>query len=154
MGFEDKDTIATNLCFIVPNGTLYDFGILESRLHMTWMRAVCGRLKSDYRYSRDLCYNTFPWPDPLESQRQQIQNLARNILTIRELYPELTLADLYDPEKMPDDLRRAHRELDLAVERLYRKKPFEDDEDRLQHLFSRYELLVKGEDASQLFFKG
>lgn len=154
MGFFSIDTIATNLCHIIPHGTLYDFGILESRLHMTWMRAVCGRLKSDYRYSRDLCYNTFPWPEAAESQRQIIQNLARNVLMARELYPELTLADLYDPEKMPDDLRRAHRELDLAVERLYRKKPFEDDEDRLQHLFSRYELLVKGEDASRLFSEG
>lgn len=151
MGFIGKDTITTNLCHIVPNGTLYEFGILESCLHMTWMRTVCGRLKSDYRYSRDLCYNTFPWPKVSESDKKTIENLAQNILMIREYYPDKTLADLYDPELMPEDLLKAHQELDLAVDKLYRKKPFANDEDRLRHLFARYEKLVKGEDDSNLF---
>lgn len=151
MGFVGADTIVTNANFMIPNGNLYDFGILESRLHMTWMRTVCGRLKSDYRYSRDLCYNTFPWPKASETQKELIKNLAQNVLMIREYYPDKTLADLYDIDTMPDDLRKAHAELDVAVESLYRKRPFESDEDRLQHLFARYEKLVKGEDDSFLF---
>ena len=153
MGFVEQDAIVTNANQIVPNGTLYDFGILESRLHMTWMRTVCGRLESRYRYSRDLCYNTFPWPKSTEAQREVIENLAGNVLLARELHPEMTLADLYDPDKMPDDLRKAHVELDAAVESLYRKRPFESDEDRLHHLFERYEKLVKGEDSAELYDK-
>ena len=102
MGFVSKDIILTDLCHTVPNGTLFDFGILESRMHMTWMRTVCGRLKSDYRYSRDLCYNTFPWPGTSENQRKLIENLAQNVLVAREFYPDMTLADLYDPDKIGD----------------------------------------------------
>lgn len=148
MALYEADTIATNLCHIVPNGTLYDFGILESRMHMTWMRTVCGRLKSDYRYSRDLCYNTFPWPQVNQKQKEQIKNLATNVLIAREMHPEMTLAELYDPDKMPDDLKKAHQELDFAVDHLYRKKGFESDEDRLQHLFKCYEALVNGKDVA------
>lgn len=148
MNFVDADSIVTNANMIVPNGTIFDFGILESRMHMTWMRTVCGRLKSDYRYSRDLCYNTFPWPQVNQKQREQIENLATNVLIAREMHPEMTLAELYDPDKMPDDLKKAHQELDMAVDRLYRKKGFENDEDRLQHLFKRYEALVNGEDVT------
>ena len=151
MGFVSKDTILTDLCHMIPNGTLFDFGILESRMHMTWMRTVCGRLESRYRYSRDLCYNTFPWPGTSENQRKLIENLAQNVLVAREFYPDMTLADLYGPDKMPGELRKAHQELDLAVERLYRKKPFASDEDRLHHLFARYGKLVKGEDDASLF---
>lgn len=142
MGFLDKDTKVTNLCYIVPNGTLYDFGILESRMHMTWMRTVCGRLKSDYRYARDLCYNTFPWPEAKETQRQVIEVLAQKILDARDFYPELTLADLYDPDKMPQELKDAHEHLDRAVDQLYRAKAFENDEERLQMLFEKYEKLA------------
>lgn len=148
MGFIGDDTITTNSCHTVPNGTIFDFGILESRMHMTWMRTVCGRLKSDYRYSRDLCYNTFPWPQANQNQKKTIENLATNVLIAREMHPEMTLAELYDPDKMPDDLKNAHQELDLAVDHLYRKKGFENDEDRLQHLFKRYEALVNGEDMA------
>lgn len=142
MGFIGNDTIVTNLCHIVPNGTLYDFGILESRMHMTWMRTVCGRLKSDYRYSRDLCYNTFPWPDAMETQRQNIEVLAQKVLDARDSYPEFTLADLYDPDKIPQDLKVAHEHLDRAVDLLYRTKAFENDEERLQMLFEKYEKLA------------
>lgn len=151
MGFIPSGDIIGNSCQIIGNATLFDFGILESLMHMTWMRTVCGRLKGDYRYSRDLCYNTFPWPKVSDKDRQLIENLAQNVLLVREYYPDQTLADLYDPDKMPEDLRKAHHELDLAVERLYRKKPFENDEERLHHLFARYEKLVKGEDAAELF---
>lgn len=148
MGFFTSDTIISDSCQQIPNGTIFDFGILESRMHMTWMRTVCGRLKSDYRYSRDLCYNTFPWPEATAKQKEQIENLSTNVLIAREMHPEMTLAELYDPEKMPDDLKKAHQELDFAVDRLYRKKGFESDEDRLQHLFKRYEALVNGEDVT------
>lgn len=154
MAFVGPDTISTDANHMVPNGTLYDFGILESRMHMTWMRTVSGRLKSDYRYSRDLCYNTFAWPTVTPKQKEIIENLAGNILMVREYYPEMTLADLYDPDKMPDDLRKAHAELDAAVDKLYRKKPFADDEERLSHLFKRYEKLVSGQDDAVLFNEG
>lgn len=151
MGLIGSDTKVSDSSYLVANGTIYDFGILESRMHMTWMRTVCGRLKSDYRYSRDLCYNTFPWPDATEPQKKVIENLANNVLMIREFYPDMTLADLYDPDKMPEDLRKAHQELDAAVDKLYRRKPFDNDEQRLKHLFGRYEKLVKGEDSSTLY---
>lgn len=151
MGFVDKSVIVSDSCQLMPNGTAYDFGILESRMHMTWMRTVCGRLESRYRYSRDLCYNTFPWPDATEPQKKVIENLANNVLMTREFYPDMTLADLYDPDKMPEDLRKAHQELDAAVDKLYRRKPFDNDEQRLKHLFGRYEKLVKGEDSSTLY---
>ena len=151
MDFVGSDVISTDANHIVPNGTLYDFGILESRMHMTWMRTVCGRLESRYRYSRDLCYNTFAWPKVSDNQRALIANLAENIFMTRALHPDMTLAELYDPDKMPDDLRKAHCELDTAVEKLYRRKPFANDEERLAHLFKRYEKLVNGEDDSNLF---
>lgn len=142
MGFVSKNTIVADSCHLVPNGTLYNFGILESRMHMTWMRTVCGRLKSDYRYSRDLCYNTFPWPEAKETQRQVIEVLAQKVLDARDFYPELTLADLYDPDKMPQELKDAHEHLDRAVDQLYRAKAFENDEERLQMLFEKYEKLA------------
>lgn len=142
IGFIGNDTIVTDSCHLVPSGTLYDFGILESRMHMTWMRTVCGRLKSDYRYSRDLCYNTFPWPDAKETQRQTIEVLAQKVLDARDFYPEFTLADLYDPDKMPPELKEAHEQLDRAVDQLYRARPFANDEERLHMLFERYEALV------------
>lgn len=145
MGFIPAGEIIGDSCQVVANASLYHFGILESRMHMAWMRTVCGRLKSDYRYSRDLCYNTFPWPKVSENQRELISNLASNILMTREFYPDMTLADLYDPDKMPDDLRKAHTELDFAVDKLYRNAPFENDEARLRHLFTRYEKLIESE---------
>lgn len=148
MGFVDSDTVISDSCYQLPEASIFDFGILESRMHMTWMRTVCGRLESRYRYSRDLCYNTFPWPQVNQKQKEQIENLATNVLIAREMHPEMTLAELYDPDKMPDDLKKAHQELDLAVDCLYRKKGFESDEDRLQHLFKRYEALVNGEDVT------
>lgn len=151
IGFVDSSTIVSDSSYMIPNAGSMAFGVLTSKMHMTWMRTVCGRLKSDYRYSRDLCYNTFPWPKVSHTQRVQIENIAQNVLMVREFYPDMTLADLYDPDKMPEDLKKAHSELDLAVDRLYRKRPFNSDEERLAHLFARYEKLVKGEDDASLF---
>lgn len=148
MTFLTENTIPVMGTLIIPDADFFTFGILTSRMHMTWMRTVCGRLKSDYRYSRDLCYNTFPWPQVNQKQKEQIKNLATNVLIAREMHPEMTLAELYDPDKMPDDLKKAHQELDFAVDHLYRKKGFESDEDRLQHLFKCYEALVNGKDIA------
>lgn len=142
MGFFGCDVISTNLNYIIPNGTLYEFGILNSLMHNDWMRLVAGRLKSDYRYSSSVVYNPFPWPKVDESQRSLIENLAEEILLTRAGHPGKTLAELYDPDKMPEDLHRTHQVLDRAVERLYRDRPFKDTEDRLSFLLSRYESMA------------
>lgn len=143
MGFFDSNTITTDLNFMIPNATLYEFGVLESNMHMAWMRTVCGRLKSDYRYSAKLVYNNFPWPDSDSKHRQKIEKAAQAVLDARALYPESTLADLYDPLTMPPELTKAHKTLDKAVEQAYRKEKFIDDLERLRFLFERYQQLTK-----------
>ncbi len=143
IGFLHGDIIASNAVQIVPNATHYDFAILTSAMHMAWMRTVCGRLEMRYRYSRDLCYNTFPWPTITEAQKKEVEALAEEVLMAREMYPDRTLAEMYDPDKMPAELQKAHHNLDLAVDALYRKKPFENDDERLQVLFDLYEKLVR-----------
>jgi hypothetical protein len=119
MGFMNSDMIASDSAHIIPDANLYHFGILTSNVHMAWTSTVCGRLKSDYRYSKDIVYNNFPWPDPSEVQKQKIEMTAQMILDARELYPEASLADLYDPITMPPELRRAHQENDKAVMEAY-----------------------------------
>ena len=109
---------------------------------MAWLAHIGGRLKSDYRYSIGLVYNTFPWPDATPAQRAKIEALAQAVLDARLAHPTASLADLYDPDTMPGDLRKAHHALDLAVDRLYRTAPFASDRDRVEHLFGRYEALV------------
>ena len=115
----DKETIATNLVITIPDATLYHFGVLTSNVHMAWMRAVCGRLKSDYRYSKDVVYNNFPWPTPTDEQREKIEQTAQAILDARNLYPDCSLADLYDEAAMPPELRKAHQQNDKAVMQAY-----------------------------------
>ena len=119
MGFMNPDTLCSDLVFIIPNATLYHFGILTSNVHMAWMRAVCGRLKSDYRYSKDVVYNNFPWPTPTDEQKARIEQTAQAILDARELYPDCSLADLYDEATMPPELRKAHQQNDKAVMQAY-----------------------------------
>ena len=119
MGFLTADTIPTNLVLIIPDATLYHFGVLEASVHMAWMRVVCGRLKSDYRYSKDIVYNNFPWPKPTDSQKANIEKTAQAILDARNIYPDCSLADLYDETTMPVELRRAHQENDKAVMEAY-----------------------------------
>ena len=119
MGFIEKGVFASNLVLIIPNATLYHFGILESNVHMAWMRAVCGRLKSDYRYSKDIVYNNFPWPSANAEQIERIGQTALSILDARGNYPDSSLADLYDPVLMPADLRKAHQDNDRAVMQAY-----------------------------------
>ena len=119
MGFVSPEIIVTDSVQIIPDATLYHFGILESNVHMSWMRAVCGRLKSDYRYSKDIVYNNFPWPTPNEALRQKIEQTAQAILDARALYPDSSLADLYDEVSMPYELRKAHQANDRAVMEAY-----------------------------------
>ena len=115
MGFMTPDVLCSNLVKIIPDAGLYHFGVLTSNVHMAWMRTVCGRLKSDYRYSKDIVYNNFPWPTPTDAQRAKIEQTAQAILDARELYPDCSLADLYDEVTMPPELRRAHQQNDRAV---------------------------------------
>lgn len=119
MGFMSPDMLASNLVLIIPDATLYHFGILESNVHMAWMRAVCGRLKSDYRYSKDVVYNNFPWPAPTDAQKAKIEQTAQAILDARAKYPDSSLADLYDDLTMPIELRKAHQDNDRAVMQAY-----------------------------------
>lgn len=119
MGFMDKEAIASDAVQIIPSATLYHFGVLESNVHMAWMRAVCGRLKSDYRYSKDIVYNNFPWPEATDEQCAEIVQAAQRILDARQQYPDSSLADLYDPTLMPHELLKAHRDNDRLVMRLY-----------------------------------
>ena len=119
MGFMTPDILCSNLVKIVPYATLYHFGVLTSNVHMAWMRAVCGRLKSDYRYSKDVVYNNFPWPAPTDEQRAKIEQTAQAILDARNLYPDCSLADLYDEAAMPPELRKAHQQNDKAVMQAY-----------------------------------
>jgi len=115
IGYLSRDVVASNAASFVPDATPYHFGVLTSNVHMAWMRVVCGRLKSDYRYSVSIVYNNFPWPTPTEAQKAKIEQTARGILDARALYPDCSLADLYDEVTMPPELRKAHQENDKAV---------------------------------------
>ncbi|MGE6389077.1 type IIL restriction-modification enzyme MmeI [Psychrobacter pacificensis] len=149
IGFFDHDVISTNANHMIPNGDIYLFGILNSITHNDWMRLVAGRLKSDYRYSSTVVYNTFPVPDTTDEQKKSIENLAEEILLARASNAGMTLAELYDPDKMPDDLKQAHSTLDEAVDKLYRPQGFANTEERLAHLLARYEQLVEAEKQSK-----
>ena len=119
IGFLSANDISSNAVHIIPNATLYHFGVLQSNVHMAWIRTVCGRLKSDYRYSKDVVYNNFPWPDADGAAQKRIEQSAQAILDARALYPDSSLADLYDPVLMPAELREAHRHNDSAVMAAY-----------------------------------
>lgn len=119
LGFLDENVIPTDSATIIQNAKLYDFGVLTSNVHMAWMRAVCGRLKSDYRYSKDVVYNNFPWPTPTDEQKAAIEKTAQAILDARAKYPDCSLADLYDEVAMPPELRKAHQANDRAVMQAY-----------------------------------
>lgn len=119
MGFMSPEVLCSNLVKIIPDASLFHFGVLTSNVHMAWMRAVCGRLKSDYRYSKDVVYNNFPWPTPTEAQIKKIEETAQGVLDARAKYPNCSLADLYDELAMPGDLRTAHQKNDRAVMQAY-----------------------------------
>ena len=144
-GVFDKSFIAHDSCLMIPTTDLSIFSALVSKMHMVWVKAVCGKLETRYRYSKDIVYNNFPFPRISERQRKELSELAQSVLYQREIHSEKTLAELYDPEKMPEELKEAHHQLDLAVERCYRSKPFESDEERLEHLFNLYERMIAAE---------
>ena len=145
IGFFSHNIISTNLNHMIPNGTMFDFGILTSLAHNDWMRLVAGRLKSDYRYSGTIVYNTFPFPTVTDEQKKHIEQLAEEILLTREDFAGETLAKLYDPDTMPESLKIAHQNLDDAVDKLYHPKGFADTASRLAHLLERYETLINAE---------
>jgi len=139
-GFFGKESIVSDTCMSIPNATLYHFGILESEMHMSWVRHVCGRLKSDYRYSKDIVYNNFPWPEnPNEEKVKAIESAAQEVLDVRAKYTDSSLADLYDPLTMPADLVKAHQNLDRAVDAAYGKRTFNSSAERMEFLFGLYE---------------
>ena len=140
IGFFTKDDIVSNSCSFLPNATLFHFGILTSEMHMAWVRTVCGRLKSDFRYSNTIVYNNYPWPEnPSEKQKEAIEKAAQKVLDTRKEFPNSSLADLYDPLTMPPSLVKAHQELDKAVDLAYRPQPFPSEAKRMEFLFELYE---------------
>ena len=143
IGYVDKNIIASNACFTVPDASLFTFGILTSNIHMAWTKVVAGRIKSDFRYSNTLVYNTFPWPTPTDKQKAKIEKTAQAILDARALYPDSSLADLYDPLTMPKELLKAHQDNDRAVMEAYGLPVNGTTEsDAVAHLFKMYEKLT------------
>ena len=143
IGFMEPTTLISDLCFINTEVTEYHFGVLTSAMHMAWVRQVCGRLKSDYRYSAKLVYNNYPWPpSPTEKQQNTVTAKAQAVLNARAKHPQASLAELYSPESMPANLAKAHAELDRAVDACYRPKAFAVDRERVEFLFALYEKLT------------
>lgn len=145
MGFVDKHTVVGDACCVIYDAEPWLFSVLMSRMHNVWVRAVGGRIKTDFRYSATLCYNTFPVPPISDTASALLTDRAFAVLEAREHHSDRTLAQLYDPVKMPAELREAHQFLDAAVDQLYRKRPFQSDDERLELLFDLYEASVGGE---------
>lgn len=144
-GYFSSYNIVHNSCSCVPNATLYHFGVLTSEMHMAWVRQVCGRLKSDFRYTKDIVYNNFPWAmEATAKQKEAVEGKAQTVLDIRQKYLDAgnTLADLYDPLTTPPDLLKAHHALDKAVDKCYRRAPFTSERERIEYLFAEYERLT------------
>ena len=140
MGFVGSETLCSDLVFLIPNATLYHFGVLQSQLHNAWMRTVAGRLKSDYRYSGGIVYNNFAWPEPSEEQRNEVERCAQAVLDARDAQEGATLADMYNPknETFFPELMSAHKALDAAVEAAYGVDFGGDEEKIVAHLFNLY----------------
>lgn len=143
IGYVDKNTVILNSAFSIYGAEKWLFALLTSKMHNLWVRTVGGRLKTDIRYSATLCYNTFPFPKLTTAEKEELERLAQNILNIRDENFDMTLGEMYNPESMPDELREAHHQIDLAVERIYRPEPFTSDEERLEHLFKLYSKMTK-----------
>lgn len=143
IGFLNADKVVSDSAFAIYDAPKWLFAVLTSKMHMAWVKTVGGRLKTDYRYSAQLCYNTFPFPAISESQKSELEELAQEVLDIRDEHFDMTLGEMYNPETMPDDLKDVHRRLDLAVERCYRLEPFTSDEERLECLFNLYVKMTK-----------
>jgi hypothetical protein len=138
--FDHNGVVAGDTCMVIPNGTLYDFGVLTSAMHMAWTKYIAGYLGTSVRYSKDIVYNNFPWPKPTDKQKSAIEEAAQSVLDTRTKFPQSTLADLYDPVSMPPTLIKAHQKLDKAVETAYGRS-FENDNQRVAYLFELYQKL-------------
>lgn len=145
IGYVKKEIIVSNLCTYLPEASFYSFGVLSSILHMIWVKYVCGRLESRYRYSTSVVYNNFPWPQsPTEKQKEAVEKAAQAVLDARALFPDSSLADLYDPNTMPPALVKAHQQLDKAVDLCYRPQPFINETKRIEFLFELYDQYTAG----------
>jgi len=149
MGFVESDTIVSDQAFAVYDAEAWLFALLTSQVHMAWMRAVCGCFKDDPRYSNTIVYNNFPVPPLSTKAKGDLSEAALRVLDVREYHSEKTLAELCDPDLMPDNLRLAHSHLDALVDSIYRKSGFSGDEERLSHLFGLYSQMVEAEEASK-----
>ena len=143
MGFMTPDVLCSNAVRLIPNATLYHFGVLTSNVHMAWMRAVCGRLEMRYRYSKDIVYNNFPWCNPTAEQKKKIEETAQAILDARALYPDCSLADLYDEVAMPPELRKAHQANDRAVMQAYGFPIGMSESECVARLLEMYQAMVE-----------
>ena len=140
IAFLEPTTIASNQLYILPNASVFHFGILSSIMHMAWVKHICGRLKSDYRYSASIVYNNYPWPENItEKQIKSIELAAQKVLDVRAEFPNNSLADLYYPLGMPPALVKAHNNLNKAVDLAYRPQPFTNEANRMVFLFELYE---------------
>jgi type II restriction/modification system DNA methylase subunit YeeA len=153
VAYFDDTIIPIDSVRIIPDAEPYLFAIVSSRMHMVWIKTVSGKLEDRYRYSKNISYNTFPFPLINENTKDELAGHAYRVLTERETYSERNLAQLYDPDKMPKSLRDAHHQLDLAVERCYRSKPFESNEERLEYLFKLYEQMIEEEKSIGTLFE-
>lgn len=151
-GFFDSNYISMNSLQVIYDSELYVLSVLSSKAHMIWIKTVAGRLKEDYRYSTQLCYNTFPFPNISKQRKEELTQCSLKIIDERLKYSEKTIAELYDPDKMPEGLKEAHHQNDLAVERCYRSNPFNSDEERLEYLFNLYEKMIEEEKFHNTLF--
>lgn len=142
IGYLNPEVVASNKLYTISNANLFTFGVAASLMHMAWMRQVTGRLKSDFQYSGNMVYNSFPWPEPTDKQHKAVEDAAQAVLDVRKEFPEATLATLYDPLTMPPSLVKAHAALDRAVDKCYRPEPFTSERQRVEHLFALYEKLT------------
>ncbi|MBN2296357.1 MAG: hypothetical protein JXM70_28270 [Pirellulales bacterium] len=143
VGFMDASIIASDQSLIIPNAGLYEFGVISSKMHLAWVATIGGRLKSDYRYSNTVVYNNYPWPQNVsDGKHKAVEEAAQGVLDARDMHPEASLADLYDPLAMPAALSKAHAKLDRAVDRCYRSQPFPNERNRIEYLFKLYQSLA------------
>jgi len=152
IGFLNNTDVAHDSCLIISDPEIHLFGILNSRMHMIWLRTVGGKLETRYRYSKNVVYNSFPFPDLSRQKKDELIQTSLKIIEIRSKYTEKTMGELYDPDKMPQELRIAHSENDSAIERCYKSTPFTSDEERLEHLFKLYEKMVEEEKSADTLF--
>ncbi|OFO94123.1 hypothetical protein HMPREF3009_00915 [Corynebacterium sp. HMSC034H07] len=148
IGYLGPDTVVSDAAFAVYDAEPWLFALLTSKMHMVWVRAVGGKMKTDYRYSNTIVYNNFPVPELSAQAKNELSQRALRVLDVREYHSEFTLAELYDPDKMPDNLRQAHAEVDAAVDKLFSARPFESDEARLSVLFAMYKEAIEAEEAA------